>query len=160
MLSGKPPFKGKSKEEIFHAVTHQNISFADPIWKRKISPEAKEIVKNMLVRNPSGRLSADEILNSSWIQSNIDKIELDSQELLDIAHNLERFRSFSVFQTGVMAFILTFNEKYSELDRLRELFIQLDTSNDGKLSLNEIKEGLCKVMGNVKANQQYFEDIL
>lgn len=59
-----------------------------------------------------------------------------------------------------MAFIMTFSEKFDELEKLRQLFIQVDTSHDGKISIQELKECLNKIMGGVKASQNYFEDIL
>ncbi len=70
------------------------------------------------------------------------------------------FRKNSVFQTGVMAYIMHFNDRYEDLDVLREVFMQLDTSNDGKLTLDEIQEGLNKVMGSVKGNLKEFEKLM
>ena len=34
MLSGKPPFKGKSKDEIFSQITSKNISYSSDVWKQ------------------------------------------------------------------------------------------------------------------------------
>jgi len=53
-----------------------------------------------------------------------------------------------------------FNDRYEDLDVLREVFMQLDTSNDGKLTLDEIQEGLNKVMGSVKGNLKEFEKLM
>ena len=65
-----------------------------------------------------------------------------------------------MFQSGVMAFIMTFSEKMTELDRLRQIFIDMDTSKDGRISMQELKECLNQVVGGVKANQSYFEEVL
>ena len=32
LLSGRPPFKGKSKEEIFNSVKYGELLFDHPIW--------------------------------------------------------------------------------------------------------------------------------
>lgn len=51
MLSGKPPFKGKTKDEVFVQITTKDFKFQNEIWK-KISKEAKNFIKKMLVRDP------------------------------------------------------------------------------------------------------------
>ena len=51
MLSGRPPFKGRSKDEIFIEITTKNINYTGDIWK-KTSKEAKGFVKSMLIRDP------------------------------------------------------------------------------------------------------------
>lgn len=40
LLTGRPPFSGKSKEEIFLQVSTKAVSYSDPIWQ-KISHEAQ-----------------------------------------------------------------------------------------------------------------------
>jgi calcium-dependent protein kinase len=54
-----------------------------------------------------------------WIKENIDKPKVSNELLLDIANNLNRFRKNTVFQTGVMAYIMNFYEKCSDYDELR-----------------------------------------
>jgi serine/threonine protein kinase len=50
MLSGKPPFKGSSKDEIFVQITSKNITYTGETWKI-ISKEAKSFIKKMLIRD-------------------------------------------------------------------------------------------------------------
>lgn len=58
MLSGKPPFKGRTKDEVFVQITTKDMAFTADIWK-KISKEAKNFIKKMLVRDPKERFSAE-----------------------------------------------------------------------------------------------------
>ena len=51
MLSGRPPFKGSTKDEIFTQITSKNISYQGDNWKN-VSKEAKSFLKKMLVRDP------------------------------------------------------------------------------------------------------------
>ena len=61
MLSGKPPFKGKSKEEIFAQITTKNISYSGDVWKNT-SKEAKAFCRKMLIRDSKQRVDADTLL--------------------------------------------------------------------------------------------------
>jgi len=71
MLCGKPPFKGKSKEEIFVQITSKNIAFTSDIWK-KTSKEAQKFVRKMLIRAPGQRATADDLLKDEWLLKNLD----------------------------------------------------------------------------------------
>lgn len=43
LLSGRPPFKGRSKEEIFESILNNPLSFDHTIWKRA-SPDSKDFI--------------------------------------------------------------------------------------------------------------------
>ena len=34
LMSGKAPFTGKSKQDIFHATTNSQVDFTGPTWKK------------------------------------------------------------------------------------------------------------------------------
>lgn len=40
LLSGRPPFKGRAKDDIFKSVLKDGVKFESSVWE-KISPEAK-----------------------------------------------------------------------------------------------------------------------
>lgn len=60
----------------------------------------------------------------------------------------------------MMAFIMTFYERCGDYDRMLEIFLSLDQSKDGMLTLDEIHEGLVAVMGKVRGNMREFEQIM
>jgi calcium-dependent protein kinase len=49
MLSGKPPFGGKSNKEIIDNVLRGSYSFSSPVWK-DISKGAKDLIVKLLNR--------------------------------------------------------------------------------------------------------------
>lgn len=59
-----------------------------------------------------------------------------------------------------MAYIMHFYENCGEYDELRKIFIGLDRTNDGKLSIDEIKDGLSQVMGKIKTKSSEFEHLM
>lgn len=61
MLAGMPPFYGDSTEEIFEAVLRANLRFPTRTF-RSVSPAAKDLLRRMLCKDVSKRLSAEQVL--------------------------------------------------------------------------------------------------
>lgn len=68
LLSGKPPF-----DDLQH-ISFGKYDFSDSAWK-KVSPEAQDLIKRMLVVESSQRLNAQQVLAHAWLQGT--KLEPD-----------------------------------------------------------------------------------
>lgn len=66
MLSGKPPFGGKSNKEIIDNVLRGSYSFSTPVWEN-ISDQAKDFISKLLTRQADERLTAEEAYNHPWL---------------------------------------------------------------------------------------------
>lgn len=66
MLAGVPPFYGDSPAETFQAVLRGNLRFPTRLF-RSVSPEAKDLLRKMICKDVSRRLSADQVLRHPWI---------------------------------------------------------------------------------------------
>ena len=96
ILSGNPPFKGRSKEDIFVAVTTANINYIDGVWG-KISPQAKDFIKRMLIRDPKQRATAEELLKHDWITYHRENPDVEKNDLIEISLNLQHFKKNTTF---------------------------------------------------------------
>ncbi|KAK6936391.1 Protein kinase domain [Dillenia turbinata] len=67
LLSGMPPFWGKTKSRIFDAVRAADFQFPPDPWDC-ISESAKELISGMLCKDSSQRLTAQQILDHSWME--------------------------------------------------------------------------------------------
>ena len=47
-----------------------------------------------------------------------------------------------------------------ELEELKKLFLQLDTSNDGTLSIDEIKDGMKQLKGKLKTSKINYKELM
>ncbi|CAI5516874.1 unnamed protein product [Closterium sp. Naga37s-1] len=65
LLSGSPPFSGRSNDEIFQAVRCKEIDLASKPWP-SISEGAKDLVRRMLTRDPEARITMKEVLGE-WV---------------------------------------------------------------------------------------------
>lgn len=61
LLSGMPPFWGKTKSRIFDAVRAADLRFPSNPWD-SVTESAKELVRGMLCTDPSQRLTAQQVL--------------------------------------------------------------------------------------------------
>ncbi|XP_059629366.1 calcium-dependent protein kinase 26-like [Cornus florida] len=66
LLSGMPPFWGKTKSRIFDSVRAADLRFPSDPWDR-ISESAKELIRAMLCKDPSQRITAQQVLDHSWM---------------------------------------------------------------------------------------------
>ncbi|XP_043716634.1 calcium-dependent protein kinase 26-like isoform X2 [Telopea speciosissima] len=67
LLSGMPPFWGKTKSKIFDAVRAADLRFPSDPWDR-ISASAKDLISGMLCTDPAKRLTAAQVLDHGWIK--------------------------------------------------------------------------------------------
>ncbi|KAF8662223.1 hypothetical protein HU200_056424 [Digitaria exilis] len=72
LLSGFPPFWGKTKSKIFECIRSTELRFPSDPWDR-VSDSAKELVTGMLRRDPRQRLTAKQVLEHSWMQEHADQ---------------------------------------------------------------------------------------
>lgn len=66
LLSGYPPFYDESPPKIFKKITEAKYDFDDPVWD-DISDLAKDLIRKLLVKDPTERLSAKKCLKHPWI---------------------------------------------------------------------------------------------
>ena len=69
MLSGNLPFSIREGEEVdclYEKITKGKFDFCEKDWG-KISTNAKNLIKKLLVVTPSERPSAQQILDDTWL---------------------------------------------------------------------------------------------
>ncbi|OMJ80208.1 hypothetical protein SteCoe_19569 [Stentor coeruleus] len=165
LLSGRPPFTGRTDEEIIDRIIRGTVSFDRPEWD-SVSISAKSLVKKMLHKDPFLRISARDALRHDWITMNC-QINLD-QNFRDYPNNsfaretnhkvqlenLMNFRAECKLQQAVLTFIATQFVTNEESNRLIDTFKQIDRNGDGKLSREELVEAFRSEIGYKSAVQE------
>jgi calcium-dependent protein kinase len=139
MLCGYPPFRGNSEEAILSNISRGHFSFSGKEWAG-VSQEAKGLIMKMLTKNPQRRPTAKEIFNDPWVQNTI-KIGKNKEIALKSLKNLSHFRATRKLQQATLEFIAAQMISNQETKYLREAFIALDANGDGKLSIEELRQG-------------------
>lgn len=76
MLCGIPPFFGDSYNEVMTKVRFSELKFNAPIWD-SVSKEAKDLITQMMQKDPKNRPTAAAALSHPWFQLMTNKTEVD-----------------------------------------------------------------------------------
>ncbi|KAL8274699.1 hypothetical protein Esti_001414 [Eimeria stiedai] len=153
LLCGYPPFHGKDNQAILKKVQAGEFTFDPRHWKR-ISEQAKDLVRRCLTYVPSKRITAKEALQHPWIQMYATGHGGVEQALsVRLGSDLiERFKSFQRLHKLKRLAItcVAYQLSDSEIGMLHDAFAALDKNADGVLTVNEIQQGLqqCGVNGD------------
>lgn len=148
LLCGAPPFYGSNEDEIFHRILTGTYSFKHQIWNH-ISAEGKELVTQLLELDPSKRLSAKEAMEHCWfkkMESNQSLKNISDTNLISIIKNISEFRAEQKLQQATLAFLVHNLSNQEEIAELKEVFLAFDINNDGRLTKNELMQGMAKIL--------------
>ena len=67
MLVGYPPFFADTTKEIFAAIRKDDLDFVEEDWEG-ISSTAKDLITNLLQKNPNERITCAEALKHQWFE--------------------------------------------------------------------------------------------
>lgn len=91
MLSGSPPFNGRSDKIIMENVAKGNYSFDSSEWK-DVSNLAKDFIRKLLEMDPSKRYSAEQAINDPWMKKYTNEKVVDVPLMRTALTNMKNFR--------------------------------------------------------------------
>ena len=145
-LVGRPPFDGKSGEEIINSIKTKNFDESNQNFVKR-SPEVKDLVKGLLIKDKNKRLSAKEALNHKWFKKfNGRKLfgNFMSKDIEPYIDNLFNYTFHSKIQQLVIAF-LVHNLPTTESSRnILKIYRYFNESGNCKLTKEELINGLNK----------------
>ncbi|QHO51685.1 hypothetical protein HN51_003317 [Arachis hypogaea] len=141
LLCGVPPFWAETEQGVALAILRGVIDFKREPWPQ-ISDSAKSLVRQMLEPDPKKRLTAEQVLEHSWLQN---AKKASNVPLGDIVRT--RLKQFSVMNRFKKRALRVIAEHLSveEVEIIKDMFTLLDTDRDGKVTYEELKAGLKKV---------------
>ena len=146
LICGKPPFDG---EDDFKIIDKIKIGKFDDQNKRLLnsSEEVQDLVHKLLNVNIKKRLSAHEALGHPWFKKFNGKSlysNISDEEIKVYLQRLRHFQINSKFQQMVLAFIVHNINDNDEIKDILKIFRLFNLSDDGKLTKNELYQGLIK----------------
>ena len=145
LLSGRPPFAGDNDKEIMAKVALGKYDLeSSPL--DKLSKSGKDLIKKLLVMEPSKRISAQEAINHPWFKENNSR-ELynrikDESTIKKLVNNLKKYKRDSIIQETALAYLVHNFPQNKDVINACKLFNQIDVNGDGKINKAEFLKGL------------------
>ncbi|XP_020888404.1 calcium-dependent protein kinase 2 isoform X1 [Arabidopsis lyrata subsp. lyrata] len=121
LLSGVPPFWAETEQGIFEQVLHGDLDFSSDPWP-SISESAKDLVRKMLVRDPTRRLTAHQVLCHPWVQ--IDGVAPDKPLDSAVLSRMKQFSAMNKFKKMALRVSYLSNSKQDPNKRNTEQKIE------------------------------------
>jgi calcium-dependent protein kinase len=149
MLSGSPPFLGESNSEIYSKILEDSPNFDSKNWS-KVSKSAKNLIKQILVKNPAKRITLNDLYFDPWLRTRAGSLVADRILSKVSMRNLSKFRKINKFQACTFVYLSQCFTTANELQHIRLLFENFDVNGDGRLSVEELRTGIEKYSGGLK----------
>ena len=156
MLCGDPPFKGNSNHEIFNKILREDVKFSSKKWE-KISDDAKNFVKNCLIKIPDKRPNAIQCLNNLWFKDILNDVHSVNNISVDILNNLKNFSIKEKFTKMVIKYLLnTLTEK--EKNIYKKAFYAMDYKHKGTIDIEDLEKSF--QIGKVSIKKEDLEKLI
>lgn len=129
LLGGYPPFYDESQARMFRKIKRGEFKFHSPMWD-SVSPEAKDLIKKLLVVDPNNRLTAKQVLQHEWVLAQ-DAV-LQQRDLTQTVEEMKKFNARRKFRAAAGAVML--------MNRLK-LSSKLDSVGDSEADMDESASG-------------------
>src|SRR3990167_7672622 len=140
MLFAKPPFKGRNHTELYAQISNKDIDYSEPQFQ-KLSSELVKLLKGLLCKDPSKRLTLPQVLQSHWFDSSILQLHQtwDQQQMISVIQKLREKKRLSKFENHIRVLMVKLFSDHQSVRLATNLFRQCDTNNRGILAEEEIR---------------------
>jgi calcium-dependent protein kinase len=161
LLSGSLPFTGRSEQETIKLILECDLIF-DPVYWGDVSSLAQDLIKKMLMRKPSKRISALEALEHPWLNSFNMKETWESikpERFQNFMNNLKAYKSSYKIEQLIIMIIVHNLPLTEEVKELEKIFKKLDVNKDGKLTKEELLNGCDVFFKDIPSKKEDLEEI-
>jgi calcium-dependent protein kinase len=145
-LTGRPPFNGKTEEEIMTKIKTGIYDMEKYPWG-VISKEGKDLIRKLLQIKPELRISAQNALQHEWF--NLKEVKLfennyniKQKSLAKLLNNLTKYRTDNILRCTVIAYLVHNSTQLNQAHEAIKLFNKIDKNGDGKITKEELFSGL------------------
>eukprot|EP01060_Flectonema_neradi_P005672 TRINITY_DN137_c5_g1_i1.p1 TRINITY_DN137_c5_g1~~TRINITY_DN137_c5_g1_i1.p1 ORF type:complete len:398 (+),score=72.82 TRINITY_DN137_c5_g1_i1:60-1196(+) len=95
LLTGMNPFNGNTFEGVFKSVVSDELTFPSSV---KISDDAKDFISKIIVKDPTKRLSGDDVMSHPWM-ADLDLEAIRSRSTLPPVYNPRDLQTEDIVRT-------------------------------------------------------------
>mmetsp|Transcript_142278 Transcript_142278/g.345780 ORF Transcript_142278/g.345780 Transcript_142278/m.345780 type:complete len:340 (+) Transcript_142278:100-1119(+) len=136
VLFGYMPFSG-SEERQMNCIKNGRYTIKQDIWAR-VSEQAQDFVKKLLVVSPAQRMNAEQALAHPWVGKRDEVARQNSTVDLATVNALVSFGHASAFKRAAMS-MMAWSLTNEERAQVRQSFIDLDVNRTGTITIGEFK---------------------
>lgn len=136
LVSGTPPFYGKTDNDTLRAVQKGSLKF-DPKLFGSISKDCKDFITSCLCRHVTHRPAAAELIDHPWFKDLNDDSHAESPSL-NVITRLVLYNERSML-TKVCMEVVAHTLDTDQITALRKQFQALDTNNRGEILFSDLK---------------------
>ena len=154
LITGKYPFNGKDKNEVFSLINSGKYNKKN-LNKKNYSIEAKNLIKKIFTVDLNKRISIEDALNDDWFKLT----ENENNNLIvnfDIIDALKNFQFNNLLKKEILYFFAKIL-KDSEIDKLKNIFSFIDKDNSGEINYENLKEMFKE--NNIDINEKELQKI-
>ena len=155
MLCGELPFEGSNIKQIMTNVNKGlDRNHSNKRWS-KLSSNCKDFICGLLEVNVEHRMTSKEAIQTKFIKQLKKKLPkvLNNGSLNMIADRMGNFKADKVMQQASLNFITHNLIKKEDTEDLRKMFFELNTTNDGRLTKQQLLTGFKMIMKNDEAHK-------
>jgi len=149
LCCGRPPFDGKNNADIAKNVVRAVVTFKGREWSN-VPSSAKDMINQMLVRDPRKRITAEQALSHPFLQTTSPRGN-DVKLPETMIQNLKAFRKVDRFKKAALH-VVAQHLNTAQIEKLMEVFIKLDVNEDGQLTQQEIMDGIKGLGGRLPSD--------
>ena len=137
IICGHPCFNGFDDNEIYKNIKRGKLTFPSPEWD-KISKDAINLIQKMVCSSDK-RLNAEQVLNEVWV-----KFNAPNSSKTNIPINIAPIKKYGNSNRLRKATLTYISSRLAEqeIKKIKEIFQSIDSNNDGKLSVEELRNAI------------------
>ena len=159
LIIGTYPFNGNDNNEILYNIEQGNYTF--PEWfTQNSSPQVRDLIQQCLKVNPSSRISAKQALEHPFFELYKIKeffINVTESFLNETINNIKKYKIKNSLQELTFTYLVHNYPNQYEITLLYRVFNKFNICNDGKLTKDELKNGLMEYLFKDKTSREASE---
>ena len=155
LLTKNVPFNGENKDEIKTQILKENYNEE---FLKGYSKDSIELIDCLLEKKARRRINAEKALEYNIFKfynckNIINKIR-DENKIKNFIENIRKYKSKSILQETILSYLI---HNYFDLEDVQDaakLFSLFDENSDGRITLNELYDGMMAISGNAELSKE------